>query len=316
MPSTETTGETIRKVGDWLVWPVWNHDERRLRAPLRALVPLVLTFLSLAVIQTVVRARFDHPNRELLELFGLTCILVGGLLVTARFVDRRPADDYGLSLDRDWCEAAAVGSVVGVSVNAGALFVSLSAGWASVTGFTETPGVLPFVPAVLLTFALIAVAAMWEEFIFRATMLKNLAEGGAGYLGRTPAVILAVLLSTLVFALLHGGKVTHVSQYGYYVVAGLVLGGVYVLTGELALPVGFHVFYNFSQGLFGVGVSQVTPELVVLELTGPDRWVGEEGLVHVAFALLGGLALLAYIRWRDGRLRIDERVAQWRSLVE
>ncbi|MFC6977142.1 CPBP family intramembrane glutamic endopeptidase [Halomicroarcula sp. GCM10025709] len=84
-------------------------------------------------------------------------------------------------------------------------------------------------------------------------------------------------MSTLVFATLHGGKVTHVSQYGYYVIAGLVLGTVYALTGELALPMGFHVFYNFSQGFLGLGVSQVTPELVVLELAGPDKWVGEEG---------------------------------------
>jgi hypothetical protein len=76
------------------------------------------------------------------------------------------------------------------------------------------------------------------------------------------------------------------------------------------------VFYNFSQGLLGLGVSQVTPELVVLEFVGPDKWIGEEGLVHVVFALLGGLLLLAYIRWRDGQLQIDERVTQWNPLTE
>jgi membrane protease YdiL (CAAX protease family) len=85
---------------------------------------------------------------------------------------------------------------------------------------------------VIVTFAYIAVAAIWEEFIFRATMLKNLAEGGAGYVDPKAAVLLAVRLSTLVFATLHGEKVTHVSQYRYYVIADLVLGSVYVLSGD------------------------------------------------------------------------------------
>ncbi|WEL27388.1 Metal-dependent membrane protease, CAAX family (plasmid) [Haloferax volcanii] len=316
MPSTETQGRTTWRVRYWLTWPVWNHDDRRLRAPIRALLPLVLTFLALAVIQTTVRGRFEHPIRELLELSGLIVVLAGGLLVAARLLDRRPVVDYGLSFDRDWWKAVAVGCVTGLAVNAGALVVSLQAGWVSVTGVAEAPGVLSFVPAVIVTFAYIAVAALWEEFIFRATMLKNLAEGGAGYVGRKPAVLLAVLLSTLVFATLHGGKVTHISQYGYYVIAGLVLGSVYVLSGDLALPIGFHVFYNFSQGLLGLGVSQVTPELVVLEIAGPDKWIGEEGLVHVIFAFLGGLLLLAYIRWRDGQLQIDDRVTQWNPLTE
>lgn len=261
--------------------------------------------------QTAVRARFEHPIRELLELVGFAVVLAGGLLVAARLIDRRPAADYGLSVDRDWCKTAAIGSVIAISVNAGALVVSVYAGWASATGFAETPGGTPFAPAVVITFGLIAVAAIWEEFIFRATMLKNLAEGGAGYVGEKPAILLAVLISTLVFAILHGGKVTHVSQYGYYVTAGLVLGTAYALTGELALPMGFHVFYNFSQGLLGLGVSQTTPELVALALTGPDKWVGEEGLVHVVFAILGGLLLLAYIRWRDGELQMSERVTRW-----
>jgi len=305
MPPTKPQERTPWRVRYWLTWPVWNHDDRRLRAPFRALLPLVLTFPALAVIQTAVRARFEHPIRELLELLGLTVVLAGGLLVAARLIDRRPVVDYGLSLDRDWWTAVAVGSVIGISVNAGELLVSIYAGWAFVTGFTETSGVLPFVPAVVVTFALIAVAAIWEEFIFRATMLKNLAEGGAGYVGRKPAALLAVLLSTLVFAALHAGKVTHVSQYGYYAIAGLVLGGTYALTGDLALPIGFHVFYNFSQGLLGLGVSQVTPELVVLDLAGPDTLIGEEGLVRVSFVILGGLLLLAYIRWRDGTLQIS-----------
>ncbi len=70
-------------------------------------------------------------------------------------------------------------------------------------------------------------------------MLKNLAEGADGPVPRWAAVGVAVLASSLVFAFLHGGKVDHPSQYGYYLLAGLVLSGAYVLTGDLALPIAF-----------------------------------------------------------------------------
>src|SRR6056297_1221851 len=115
MPSTETPGRPTWRVRYWLTWPVWNHDNQRLRAPIRALLPLVLTFLALAVIQTTVRGRFEHPIRELLELIGLIVVLAGGLLVATKLLDRRPVVDYGLSLDRDWWKAVVVGSVIGLA---------------------------------------------------------------------------------------------------------------------------------------------------------------------------------------------------------
>ncbi|WP_256290577.1 CPBP family intramembrane glutamic endopeptidase [Halobellus inordinatus] len=166
----------------------------------------------------------------------------------------------------------------------------------------------------VIVFVYIAFAATWEEFIIRGAMLTNLAEGAAGFVPRWIAIGLAVTISTLVFAFLHGAKVTHVSQYGYYLIAGLILSGVYVLTGELALSIGFHVFYNFTQSaIFGLGHSQQTPELLAVDIVGPSRWVGEEGLVFVGFAILGGLLLLAYIRWRDGPLELNDRITTYNT---
>jgi membrane protease YdiL (CAAX protease family) len=165
-------------------------------------------------------------------------------------------------------------------------------------------------------FGLIGVAAVWEEFIFRGTMLKNLAEGADGYVPQWAAVGLAVVLSTAVFAFMHGGKIDHYSLYSYYAVAGLVLATPYVLTGSLGLSMGFHVFYNFTMSVvFGLGVSLKTPELVALEITGPDVWVGEEGLLNIIFAVVGGVLLLAYIHRRDG-LSVSHRVTEFSKIGE
>ena len=303
---------TLRRSVLQLLCPVWNTEQRRLRAPLRAVLPTVLTLFVLAIIQTAIRARFDHPVRELLEQTGIAVVLLGAVLLSARLIDRRPVSGFGLSFDREWWHSFAVGGIVATGINGGALLVSLGAGWATFAGVMRGSGDLPFVPAMGLVFAYIAFAAAWEEFILRGALLTNLAEGANGLVSRRMATGLAVILSTLVFASLHGGKITHVSQYGYYLIAGLVLSVVYVLTGELALSIGFHVFYNFTQSaIFGLGHSQRTPELIAVDIVGPSRWIGEEGLVFVGFAVLGGLLLVAYIRWRDGPLELDDRVPNY-----
>ncbi|WP_248898148.1 CPBP family glutamic-type intramembrane protease [Haloplanus halobius] len=248
----------------------------------------------------------------MIELVGFVFILAVGAIASARLVDRRSVAEYGFSLNRQWWRSFAAGGVIVTIVNTGAFVFALSVEWVTIVGFTETPGVVPFLPAMAVTFALIAVAAAWEEFVFRATMLKNLAEGADGFLPRRAAIGIAILLSTVVFAALHAGKVTHLSQYGYYLLAGLLLSGAYVLTGDLSLPIGFHLCYNFTMSaVFGLGVSQRTPEIFVLDVVGPVRWIGEEGLVHVLFAVVGGVLLLMYIYWRDGYLCFRERVTQW-----
>ncbi|WP_236044981.1 CPBP family intramembrane glutamic endopeptidase [Haloarcula nitratireducens] len=241
--------------------------------------------------------------------------MVGAVVGSSRLLDRRPLSEFGLSFDREWWQSFVAGGLIATIVNAGALVAAVGAGWATITGLTQGSGALPFVPAVGLVFCYIAGAAAWEEVTIRGAMLKNVAEGADGFLPQWAAVGLAVCLSTVVFAFLHGGKISHPSQYGYYLIAGLVLSGAYVLTGNLALSIGFHIFYNFTQSVvFGLGHSQQTPELLVVELAGPARWIGEEGLVFVFFAVLGGVFILLYVRWRDGPLRIDDRVIHWTPL--
>ncbi|OYR51443.1 CPBP family intramembrane metalloprotease domain-containing protein [Halorubrum sp. Ea8] len=300
-----------------LTSPVWNHDSKRLRAPLRALLPLVMTFLAFGVVVTVVRGRFEHPLREVLEFSLMAVVLVAAVLIGARLFDRRPAAEYGLALDSEWLRSFAVGGFIGIVINAGTLLTAIAVGWATVTGFFQGSDSLPFLSAMLLVLAYTGVLASWEEFIFRGAMLKNLAEGADGYVPRWVAVGIALLISTGIFAFMHSGKVTGPGGYSYYLLAGLIFGCVYVLTGDLALPMGFHVFYNFSMSaVFGLGVSQRTPEVFVLNVSGPTVWIGEEGVLRMLFAAVGGLLLVGYIRWRDGSLDIDHRITQWTPRAE
>ena len=274
------------------------------------MLPLVLTFIALAAVQPTAREFFDPPARHIAEFVGFLVVLVVGVLVGSRLIDRRTVAGYGLSFDRRWLRSFAVGGVIATLANAGTFVVALSAGWAKISGFAEGSDHFPL--AVVIVFGLIGVAAVWEEFVFRGTMLKNLAEGADGYVPRWVAVGVAVVFSTAVFAFMHGGKIDHFSLYSYYAVAGLVLATPYVLTGSLGLSMGFHVFYNFTMSVvFGLGVSLRTPELVALEVVGPPLWVGEEGLLNLIFAFVGGVLLVVYVRWRDGGVCLDDSVTEW-----
>lgn len=313
----QTILSAVKRTCHRLTWPIWNSEQARLRAPLRAFVPLVVSFVGLAAIISTTRTRFEHPVKEPIELLGLILVLGGSILISSKLLDRRPLANYGLAVDRSWLRSFAIGGLIATVVNAGTFFAALSAGWITIVDIAGGADELPFLVAMGVTFALTAVAASWEEFVFRGAMLKNLAEGANGHVPQWVAIGLAVVISTVVFGFMHSGKVTGLGGYGYYILAGLIFGGVYVLTGDLSLPMGFHSFYNFSMSaIFGLGVSQQSPELFVLDTTGPTVWIGEEGFLRVIFAAVGGILLVGYIFWRDGKLDFSDGITNWTPIAE
>ena len=93
--------------------------------------------------------------------------------------------------------------------------------------------------------------------------------------------------------------------------AGLFLGLAYVLTGELAIPIGLHITWNLFQGpVYGFPVSGTTArgaQVLVIEQGGPEAWTGgtfgvEGGLLCLLLTLLGSALIVGWVRWREGRV--------------
>ena len=99
-----------------------------------------------------------------------------------------------------------------------------------------------------------------EETVFRGYQLKNAAEGlNYASLGPRGAILPAWVLSSVFFAVLHADNpnATPVSTLNI-ALAGLMLGFGYVLTGELAIPIGLHITWNFFQGaVYGFPVQRL-----------------------------------------------------------
>ncbi|HMB50011.1 MAG TPA: CPBP family intramembrane glutamic endopeptidase, partial [Natronoarchaeum rubrum] len=224
--------------------------------------------------------------------------------------------DFGFRLDRDWWLDFVFGLALGVGLMTLVFLVELAAGWVRVTGTLRASAGASVPVALAGAVVLFVAVSIGEELLLRGYLLTNLAEGLRG-LGPAVAVALATLLSSAVFGLLHVGNpsATLVSTTNV-ALAGVVLAAGYVLTGELGVPVGFHLTWNFFQGpVYGFPVSGTSPGVAVVAVAerGPDRWTGgafgpEAGLLGVAALAVGLAGIAAWSRFRTGEVSLSPAV--------
>ena len=178
-------------------------------------------------------------------------LIAAALYLASRVLDHRRMSDYGFHFNRKWWTDLGFGLVLGTLLLFGVLAVELAAGWVNVTGsFAPSPG-QPFVATILVGVVAVAAVAFGEEAAYRGYPIKNLAEGLAK---ARCGIVIAVVIPAIYFGLAHttNENATWLSTFNI-VIFGLLFGTGYVLTRELALPIGLDFGWNFVQGfVFGV----------------------------------------------------------------
>ncbi len=265
------------------------------------------------------------PGAATVPLVSGVAGLVGAVVtvwLAGRFLDRRPFSDFGFHLGAGWWLDLLFGMVLGAVLITGVFVVELGFGWVLVAGAFETFGTNgPFAPSVLLPVVMFVCVGFYEETVFRGYQLKNAAEGlNYPSLGPRGAILLAWALSSVFFGVLHANNpsATLVSTFNI-VLAGLLLGFGYVLSGELAIPIGLHITWNLFQGaVYGFPVSGFGPlgaTFLATKQTGPDLWTGgsfgpEAGLLAPVAMLLGMLLIALWTRLRTGRVSLHSPIAE------
>lgn len=308
-----------------LVGLVWNRRSRRLRLPWRIgaflLVAGGMGLLTALAGTRVGRLEGVPPLAARAPVLLLwTAAVVAALGVAAVAIDRRRVGDYGLRVDRAWLRDLGFGLALGAALMTGVFLIELAAGWVTVTAVT-VPTRGRFLPAFALTLVAFGCVGVYEELLARGYLLTNLAEGGqVGPVGPREATAVAVALTAAAFGAVHldNPNATPASALGI-TVAGVTLAAGYVLTGELAVPIGLHVTWNtFQSAVYGFPVSgiEVGVALVAVRQRGPPLFTGgrfgpEAGLLGIAAALAGLAAIAARAHSRDpdrGPVAPDPRV--------
>jgi len=285
----------------------WNTEQSRLRTGWRVLIQFIL-FIVVLLGESIFIDVFGHG--WLSRLLADLVYLAGGLGLSwlmARFIDRRPYIDYGFHFDRNWWLDFGFGLTLGAFMITG-VFLSMSiAGWLTIARTATTNLGLPFSLALFLKVVTFAIVAINEELTFRGYQLKNLAEGFANKtINSQGAIVLAFLFSSAAFGFAHAASPnsTIVSTLNI-ILAGLVIGLPFLLTGELGISIGLHLTWNLFQGtVYGFTVSGDSPttHLFSIQQTGPNLWTGgafgpEGGLIALVWSIVGCGLILLWIKW-------------------
>ncbi|MBN1399743.1 MAG: CPBP family intramembrane metalloprotease, partial [Anaerolineae bacterium] len=303
-PSRGTSVGVWRRAWRLVTLPLWNSHERRLRALWRLVLAwLAMALAELALGQLLSRVALTAARSLVWSLLGLVPLGVA-LWLAGRLLDRRPLADFGFHLDRRWWRDFGFGLALGAGLMTGIFAVQWGLGWVTVRDALHVRGGdQPFLLALLGPLSLFVFVGISEEVTFRGYLLTNLAEG----LNLQPvsprwAVALAWLISSALFGWVHANNpnATLVSTL-YLMLAGMFLGLGFVLTGNLAIPIGLHITWNFFEGnVFGFPVSGIDlTQATVLSIrqAGPALWTGgpfgpEAGLLGL---LAGGVGALAIV---------------------
>jgi membrane protease YdiL (CAAX protease family) len=333
-----------RRIASGVLGFFWHRGERRPRALWRLALALVL-FGVLLFATGIAAAVFAIGPALVAALSGTvperatsTVLRVASLLLTAvgatlavwtagRFLDRRRFADFGFRVDRGWWLDLGFGLALGAGLMSMIFLLELAAGWVTVRSVVPNPPGPAIAAELLAALSLFVAVGFYEELLFRGYLLTNAAEGLCGVPFVTPrrAISLATLLTAGLFGAVHAGNpnatllsTTNIAFAGVFLATG------YLLTADLAIPIGLHITWNLSQGtVFGFPVSGTTLGTSVLRIrqSGPQAITGgsfgpEAGLVGLGAMVLGTLTIAAWVRTRHGTAGLREGITtpelRWR----
>ena len=292
----------------------------RLRALWRILIAVVASIA--VVVLTDISLAFglaNTPTGYVVATLGRVVAVFGVLAVTARWLDRRRLRDYGLAGGRGWWADLGCGAAVGLGMFALSAGAGVAAGWIEIRD-TFSPAATGSLWLTLAVAILrLASVSLWEEVLFRGVMIRNAAESFGQRWPRTRAVLVATTISTAVFALIHVPQ--HIGAddmpLARMAIMWVSLGGLlalpYLVTGQLAVSLGLHLTINLAlQHVFVLWDEQAQHSAAILHLdaSGAELLAGVGGALQLGAIPLGYLAVLGWLRWRCGTLRIHPSLTE------
>lgn len=280
---------------------IYNHDEQRIRGLLRL---VIISSIILGVYWFAAAACQSIPNDYIYYTCNeiLTCLLSIFVFVTAfRIIDKRRFEPIGLIVNKKWFNTLIVGVLIGffiITINYTILYIL---GYISIDELFYSDGTFNFFVELAgraLGFFAVAVS---EELFVRGYLLINIAETlKIKNISYNTSIIISLTLTSILFGILHyfNANATIISSLNLMFI-GFLFGYAFVASGSLALPIGIHFAWNFTQAqIFGLNVSGFPPLVSIFRsslsgntnITGGN--FGPEGGIIIIISVFVGLFLV------------------------
>lgn len=226
----------------------------------------------------------DKVTLVAIKSFIAIAIVLATYKVAIRRLGEQPRDDLPLA-------GAAKGLGAGLLI--GFVLFSLIVGVAAVLDVYNIIGEGGFAQMLHTAIVLAIMPGFMEELLFRGILFRWLEQFGGSWF--------ALALTSALFGLGHifNPNASALSSFAIAVEAGIMLGGAYMLTRNLWMPMGLHAAWNFTQGfIWDVPVSGFDQHgLVEAKLSGPEILSGgafglEASLIAMVMATAVGVWLV------------------------
>jgi CAAX protease family protein len=256
--------------------------------PLVALIVATLLFIFVIGIGDLVGRQFNglaDPLRTCIQVVVAILLYLAIYKFLLVRLGEQPRDDLQL---RGSSRDLTFGLVIGFALIAASVGVATLLGVYRITG----PGDTSRLVTELFQTALLP--GVREELLFRGILFRWIEAFGGSWA--------ALAVTSFLFGLIHifNPDATWFSSFCIAVEAGVLLGGAYMLTRSLWLPIGLHAAWNFTEGeVFDVPVSGFDEHgLVQGHFSGPVILSGgpfglEASLITLVLATVVGLLFVA-----------------------
>lgn len=270
---------------------LYNSEEQRIRGLLRLVLVSSVVFVVYWVAAYMCQS---IPNDYIYYLCNetLTCILSVLVFVVAfSFLDKRRFSQLGLFLNRKWFNSLFNGSLVGffiITVNYTVLYIL---GYIKIEDLFYSTGTFSFLVEILGRSVGFFAVAITEELFVRGYLLINIAEAlKSKKISINTSIIIGMAVTSILFGVLHyfNTNATIVSSLNLMLI-GFLFGYAFVSTGSLALPIGLHFAWNFTQAqVFGLNVSGFPPLVSIFK----SSLLGEPNITGGSFGPEGGIMII------------------------
>lgn len=278
-----------------------TNDKSRLRAGWRILIAVILTGLFFNIVDWVRSAlSMTGPTTSIVGHLTDFFVVTGAIFITRRLADKRSFKSLGFKVNKQ----AGIDLLAGIAIPF-LLFlliyiIEYSMGWLKFDSFawqTDSPALV--ISQTTRYFVWFIFVAWNEELVYRGYIMQSLASG----LNLT----LGILISSIYFGIEHlsNPNSNGMAVAGIFLI-GLFFAYAYVRAGQLWLPIGLHIGWNFFESaVFGFPVSGYDrPGLLHITVSGPEFWTGgafgpEAGFIILPITLLGAALIYLYTKHRD-----------------